>query len=748
MDQADDPDARAEDERLIPAVVARRPVPPDVGGEDRERSTEERHVRHFGRGCHREEGDEEERERGEMDGHLRRAGRERRRDRRDLGEHEADDGCAREFAPAVQDPGPDGPERQRDRRRDRGRGPGRVRRDEGERDDSGLTQRDSARVHLRRPVAPCHEPRGDRDERERGRGSRVGRERQAFLRRDEEQQDVPEKTERRKTRLKRHIFPQAPCEGRREEVEEREPHGRGQPRFHEIRRHRLHEPRAENGERRDPADGVQERWSAEHGEREEPGVEKGKESEEEPPVLSVRADARDVEREERGQRRRDGRRPAEGVVARARLAAHERRPRREDERKDEEDPGREAQVLAREEADDPAPLVARREDQARGREKCPPFPERNPREPRVQDQEVREELDRAVFPCRQERGSREAAEKPERGDEQRVAPQREGDGERRDDGHEEEGGDEADQMPPGMPGEHRGEENRETRRVESVRRDGVTARGLELAGEEKADSREEADRHLHRRRQPPVVDRVAQKKDRADRQEHSGDPGEQLYADEALPVDARRRRRRGDRRLFCSFSHRSGDVDGRHRSSRIGDLLRGGDDRRSEGHRRDRECDRRSGPFHRDPARHSRRSRLRRYGLLDPFFPLRRDSGLDPRRCVSRVRSGRCGLHGSRNLPDILSERLDLPLQQRDALRAARGAFPQPHAEAERRDSRQEGKKDHGVRAASGGRPPGREEPVVEEHQDRRAEADRGEHDPHSRRVRASLDVMRDERNR
>ena len=130
--------------------------------------------------------------------------------------------------------------------------------------------------------------------------------------------------------------------------------------------------------------------------------------------------------------------------------------------------------------------------------------------------------------------------------------------------HQEEGGDEADEVPPGVPGEDRGEENREARRVEGVRRDGVAARGLELADDEKDDSREKADRHLHRRRQPPVVDRVAQKEDRADRQEDSGDPREELHADEALPVErgARRRRRRNrgrrNRGIFCSLSHRSG----------------------------------------------------------------------------------------------------------------------------------------------------------------------------------------------
>ena len=159
-----------------------------------------------------------------------------------------------------------------------------------------------------------------------------------------------------------------------------------------------------------------------------------------------------------------------------------------------------------------------------------------------------------------------------------------------------------------MPGEDRGEENREARRVEGVRRDGVTARGLELAGDEKADPREKADRHLHRRRQPPVVDRVAQKKDSADRQEDSGDPRKELHADEALPVDAARAAGGGATGDFSAPSRTSDGCAGRlGRSSSIGDFLRRGNCRRSKGHRRDRECDRRSGllgpvfPFEENP---------------------------------------------------------------------------------------------------------------------------------------------------
>ena len=370
--QAEDPDARPEDERLIPAVVARRPEPPDVGGQDRERSAEERHVRDLGRGRHREEGDEEERERGEVDGHRRRAGRERRRDRRRPRRARGRRTAARANSrrpSRTQAPTPQSASATAAATAAVGQGACVA-----TRANATTALRPSARdarVNLRRPLAPRREPRGDGDEREGGRGPRVGRQRQALLRRDEEQQDVPEKAERRESRRERRALPQARGEGGREEVEEREPHGRGQPRFHEVRRHRLHEPRAEDGERRDPADGVQESRPAEHGEREEPGVEKGEEAEEEPPVLSVRADARDVEREERRERRRDGRRPSEDVLARARLAARERRSRGEDERKHEEDPGREAQVLAREEADDPAPLVARREDQARDRREAP-----------------------------------------------------------------------------------------------------------------------------------------------------------------------------------------------------------------------------------------------------------------------------------------------------------------------------------------------------------------------------------------
>ena len=116
----------------------------------------------------------------------------------------------------------------------------------------------------------------------------------------------------------------------------------------------------------------------------------------------------------------------------------------------------------------------------------------------------------------------------------------------------------------------------------------------ELARHEKADSREEADRHLHGRREPPVVDRIAQEKDRADRQEDAGDPRKELHADEALPVEsgARRYRRRRDRGFFCSLAQRGREVDRPRRSSRAGAFLRKVNGRRSECHRRRGNCGR------------------------------------------------------------------------------------------------------------------------------------------------------------
>ena len=66
----------------------------------------------------------------------------------------------------------------------------------------------------------------------------------------------------------------------------------------------------------------------------------------------------------------------------------------------------------------------------------------------------------------------------------RVVPHREEDGERGDGREGDERRDRSEDLPARVGGEERREEDREARRVQRVRRHGVTARGLELARDE------------------------------------------------------------------------------------------------------------------------------------------------------------------------------------------------------------------------------------------------------------------------
>ncbi len=74
---------------------------------------------------------------------------------------------------------------------------------------------------------------------------------------------------------------------------------------------------------------------------------------------------------------------------------------------------------------DPAPLVKRREDERQRAEDGPAAAVRHPREPDVQQQQVREQRDRPVLAGRQQDRRGESAEQAEHGDEQRIVPDRE-----------------------------------------------------------------------------------------------------------------------------------------------------------------------------------------------------------------------------------------------------------------------------------------------------------------------------------
>ena len=302
-------------------------------------------------------------------------------------------------------------------------------------------------------------------------------------------------------------------------------------------------------------------------------------------------------------------------------------------------------------------------------------------------------------------------------------------------------GTEADEVPPGVPGEDRREENREARRVEGVRGDRVTARGLELAGDEEPDSREEADRHLDRRRQPPVVDRVAQEKDRADRQEDSGDPREQLHADEALPVDARRRRRRTgveDRGFFCSLAHRSGGVEGGGAAAASVICLEGRNDGGAK-------ATGGTGNATGGAACSAAPLRAPPRGLLGPVFTFEEKSDRLRLRCDSRRRGRRAAEREQKDLSGLpLSSRATRSRRARRVPAATRRGRAPRVPRGTRAGSRRQGRvrrppsgaRGSGRRGASGSSPP---KPIAGERRSTsRRDADRA--------FLVALDEVRDER--
>jgi hypothetical protein len=88
-------------------------------------------------------------------------------------------------------------------------------------------------------------------------------------------------------------------------------------------------------------------------------------------------------------------------------------------------------------------------------------------------------------------------------------------------------------------GEKRREQDRDRGAIERVRRHRILARHLQLAHDEECDRDRDADHHAHRGLQPALFYRVAEEVDRRQREHDTGDPREQLDADEALPVDVR-----------------------------------------------------------------------------------------------------------------------------------------------------------------------------------------------------------------
>ena len=311
---------------------------------------------------------------------------------------------------------------------------------------------------------------------------------------------------------------------------------------------------------------MQDLASAKGSDRGETDGDEQKEGEEQRKARAVGGHDRHVDREQ--QRRHGGRR---GNVLESRIrrspfvAVRKGNCDHVQQREDEEDRHRQRQAPRIEEVQYPRPLIEQREDDAQPGEQHPALSIRDPGEPDVQEEEIAEETDRPILSGREQRRSREAADETEQRDEDRIAPHREEHGDGGHQRHQQQDGQLRQQMPERVRRKEGREENRDARRVERVGRHRVALRGAQLAGDEKPRADDEADRHADRRAEPAVLDRVAEEEHGRENEGDAGDPGEELDADEALPVDgrqrpARRRRWRGRCRRTNGWRDRSSGV--------------------------------------------------------------------------------------------------------------------------------------------------------------------------------------------
>src|SRR5262249_36756914 len=200
------------------------------------------------------------------------------------------------------------------------------------------------------------------------------------------------------------------------------------------------------------------------------------------------------------------------LTGRRRRAAEQDR-REAGDREDQKDSHRQRQLARGQEPDRPAPLIQRREPHAEQRQRTPLFPRRNPREADVQQQEVREQRHGAVLAGREQHRRREAAEQAEHRDEDRVAPDGEQYRNRGDQREQRERDSCWNQVPERVGGEERREQDRDRGGVERVGRHPILARRAQVADEQKSDTGQHPDRDANRRRQPAVIDRVAEEED-------------------------------------------------------------------------------------------------------------------------------------------------------------------------------------------------------------------------------------------
>ncbi len=386
--------------------------------------------------------------------------------------------------------------------------------------------------------APC-------DQRQQREQRRKQPERRIDGRLDSRDHGEDEQQRRRRVRRARRHSGQRPAEARGDERRNQEQHDEGARERDGGRpcavgvRHS--EPHGEDQHRGGRANRVRELVTARDRERQQPAVDNQQESEEQRRPRAVLGDRGQIGREEQ---RHDG--GGQAVSLEPGLAAGRvRRPRAEDQpdqahhRKDEEDPHRQRELVGGEELTDPAPLIDRREDERQCREHRPALLVRHPGEADVQQQQIGEERHRPVFAGRQQDRRREATEQAEDGDEERVAPDGQEHGHRGHEGQQPEGGGGGDQIPQRVRREECGKKNRDRRCVERVRGHRIPARRFHVADNEQGDAGERADRDPDRRRQPAVVDRVAEEEHRGQHQRDAGHRGEHLDADELLPVDPR-----------------------------------------------------------------------------------------------------------------------------------------------------------------------------------------------------------------
>ena len=289
---------------------------------------------------------------------------------------------------------------------------------------------------------------------------------------------------------------------------------------------------------------------------------------------AVSRDGGEIAREDQRNAGRQHRRPLEASRRSVALSVTSRAGYRQSDgrcqRKDEKNAHRDGEAALFEETGDPDELVERGEAERQPRQHGPDLPIRHPRETHIEEQQVREERDGTILPGGHQRRRREAAQQPEHRDEERLAPDGEQHRERCHNREKDERRGRGDEIPQRVRGEERGEQNRDRRAVQGVGSRGVLARGLQLTEHEEHDGHENTDSDADGRLEPSLIDGVAQEKDCREHERDAGNPGKQLDADQALPVEGWRGRRGGKRWLRGRNGSGSRDVVQRRNWFRFG----------------------------------------------------------------------------------------------------------------------------------------------------------------------------------